>query len=131
VSRAEVIIRHPADRTLVSSWATQVPIGTRVLFKATKRSIPQNDRMWAMLTDIARQVSWHGQKLTPDDWKLIFLDGLKREERLVPSIEGNGFVDLGRASSDLSKEEMSNLIDLMSAFGANHGVVFGDTPDDR
>lgn len=129
MSRAEVIIRHPADRTLISSWATQAPIGTRVAFKATKRSIPQNSRLWAMLTDIARQLPWHGQKLTPDDWKLVFLDGLKREKRLVPAIEGDGFVDLGRSSSDLSKEEMTDLIELMMAFGANHNVVFGDTPN--
>jgi hypothetical protein len=33
---------------------------------------------------------------------------------------------LGRSSSDLSKAEMTDLIDLISAFGANHGVVFHD-----
>jgi len=81
--------------------------------------------MWAMLTDVARQLPWHGQRLTPDDWKLVFLDGLKGEIRLVPNIDGNGFVSL-RRSSDLSKGEMSELIDLIAAFGAEHGVEFGD-----
>lgn len=80
--------------------------------------------MWAMLTDIASQVEWHGLKLSADDWKLIFLDGLKAELRLVPNIDGNGFVNLGRSSSDLSKEEMGDLMALIEAFGANHGVVF-------
>jgi hypothetical protein len=59
--------------------------------------------MWAMLTEVASQVDYHGTKLTPDDWKLIFLDGLKREMRIVPNLDGNGFVNLGRSSSDLSK----------------------------
>lgn len=126
MSRAEVVIRGAADRVRIANWAAQSPYGTRVLFKKSKRTIPQNDRMWAMLTDIARQLDWHGQRLTPDDWKLVFLDALKREKRLVPNIDGNGFVDLGRSSSDLSKDEMSELIDLMAAFGANHGVEFGD-----
>ena len=78
-----------------------------------------------MLTDVARQLPWHGQKLTPDDWKLVFLDGIKGEIRLVPNLDGNGFVSL-RRSSDLSKGEMGDLIDLIAAFGAEHGVQFGD-----
>jgi hypothetical protein len=82
--------------------------------------------MWAMLTDIATQLPWHGVKLTPEDWKLVFLDALKRELRMVPNIDGTGFVNLGRSSSDLSKEEMSDLFELIHAFGAKHGVTFHD-----
>jgi hypothetical protein len=107
-------------------WAAKLPDGTRIEFKAPKRSLPQNDRMWAMLTDLASQVKWHGLTLTADDWKLLFLDALKREVRMVPNLDGNGFVSLGRSSSDLSKAEMTDLIDLIHAFGANHGVVFHD-----
>lgn len=119
-------ISTDADRAKAAKWANQAPAGTRVEFKAPKRSIPQNDRMWAMLTDIATQLPWHGIKLSPEDWKLLFLDSLKRELRMVPNIDGNGFVNLGRSSSDLSKDEMTGLIDLMHAFGANHDVVFHD-----
>jgi hypothetical protein len=67
-----------------------------------------------------------GQRLRPDDWKLIFLDGLNRELRMVPNIAGNGWVNLGRSSSDLSTAEMSDMMELMAAFGAEHGVKFGD-----
>ena len=77
-----------------------------------------------MLTDVSTQVPWHGIKLSPDDWKLLFLDALKREVRMVPNLDGNGFVSLGRSSSDLSKEEMGDLMELISAFGANRGVKF-------
>lgn len=82
--------------------------------------------MWAMLTEIAQQLPWHGTVLRPDDWKLIFLAALKREQRLVPNLDGDGFVNLGRSSSDLSKNEMGDLIDLISAFGSTHGVKFND-----
>lgn len=126
MSRALVVIRNPADRERAASWAAQAPWGTRIEYKAVKRSLPQNDKMWAALTDIATQLPWHGQKLSPDDWKLIMLDALKRELRIVPNIDGNGFVNLGRSSSDLSKAEMSELIELILAFGAQHGVVFKD-----
>ena len=88
----------------------------------------QNDKMWAMLTEIAEQVKWHGVRLRPDDWKLLFLDALKREIRMLPNLEGDGFVAVDRSTSDLSKEEMSDLIELMYKFGAEetHPVKFQD-----
>jgi hypothetical protein len=126
MSRATLIIRSDAERNLAARWAQAAPAGTRIEFKQTKRSLPQNSRMWAMLTDIARQVTWHGHRLTAEDFKLVFLDALKRECRLVPNIDGTGFVSLGRSSSDLSKEEMSDLLEIIAAFGAQHGVKFQD-----
>lgn len=129
MSRATIILNSPEARFKAVHWIGKAPAGTRVEFKASKRSIPQNARFWAMLSDIAQQVPWHGVKMTPDDWKLVFLDGLKRELRIVPNIDGTGFVNLGRSSSDLSKSEMSDLMELIAAFGANHGVVFHDTEE--
>lgn len=126
MSRALVILDSPMARQRAASWAHKAPAGTRVEFKASKRSLPQNDRMWSMLTEVARQVPWHGLVLKPDDWKLIFLDALKREVRAVPNLDGTGFVNVGRSSSDLSKAEMSDLMELISAFGAERGVVFHD-----
>lgn len=119
-------IRTTDDRQRALKVVEAAPFGSRVEIKAIKRSLPQNDRMWAMLTDVAQQLPWHGQKLRPDDWKLIFIDALKRELRTVPSLDGAGFVSINKSSSDLTKNEMGDLIDLIAAFGAEHGVVFGD-----
>jgi len=126
MSRAVIVLGEREGRDKATRWIAQAPIGTRVEFKAPKRSLPQNDRMWAALTDIAEQLPWHGIKLTPDDWKLIFLDALKRELRMVPNIDNSGFVNLSRSSSDLSKAEMIDLLTLIDAFGAQYGVVFHD-----
>lgn len=129
MTRALVVIRSEADRRKIQKWAAGVPLGTRVEMKAPKRTMPQNDAMWAALTDVASQVKHHGLSLNTDDWKLLFLDALKREVRMVPNLDGNGFVSLGRSSSDLSREEMSGLIDLIHAYGAQHGVVFHDSDE--
>ncbi len=131
MSRALITLHGAADRERARALLAKAPTGTRIEFKAAKRTLDQNSRMWAMLTEVSRQVEWHGLKLRPDDWKLIFMDALKRELRLVPNIEGNGFVNLGRSSSDLTKAEMSDLIELIMAFGANHKVVFQDQPMER
>lgn len=126
MSRALVTLKSHVDRHRVASWVMSAPFGTRVTFQKARRTTPQNDRMWAMLTDVATQLEWHGKRLRADDWKLVFLDGLKRELRIVPNLDGTGFVNLGRSSSDLSKQEMSDLMELIEAFGAQHGVVFHD-----
>ncbi len=124
MSRALVILASKAEREKAARWCMTAPVNTRVEFKEAKRTTDQNARMWAMLTDVAQQLPWHGQRLSADDWKLIFLSGLNQEMRLVPNINGNGFVNLGRSSSDLSKAEMGELMDLIEAFGAQHGVNF-------
>jgi hypothetical protein len=125
VSRATIVLNNDASRHKAACWIQQAPNGTRVEFKASRRSLPQNSRLWAMLTDVAQQVPWHGLRLSADDWKLVMMDALKREIRMVPNIDGNGFVNLGRSSSDLSKAEMTELIELVFAFGAKHDVKFG------
>lgn len=126
MSRALIVLDTDANRAKATAWIAKAPVGTRVEYRAPKRTLPQNDRLHAMLTELAAQLTWHGQKLSLDDWKLIFMDGLNRELRIVPNLDGNGFVNLGRSTSRLSKEEFSDLIELVAAFGAKHGVTLSD-----
>lgn len=126
MSRALIVIGSDRDRERAAAWARKAPYNCRIEFKEPKRTVPQNDRMWAMLTEVAAQVPYHGLRLSADDWKLLFLDALKREVRMVPNLDSSGFVSLGRSSSDLSKSEMADLIELIHEFGARHGVRFKD-----
>ena len=130
MSRALLILANDAIRERAIVWIKGAPAGTRVEFKEPKRTLPQNDRMWAMLTDIAKQKEHFGQRYTPDDWKKIILHALGREARFVPALDGQGFIPLGQSSSDLSKAEMSDMIEFMMAWGAENKIVWSDpTPD--
>jgi len=131
VSRALIILNRASDRERVQAWAAKAPWGTRVTFQEAKRTTDQNARMWAMLTEVARQVEWDGLKLSADDWKLIFMAALKQELRMVRNLDGTGFVQLGRSSSDLSVAEMGDLMDLIAAFGAREGVTFAEPEADH
>lgn len=124
MGRALIVINGKAARDKAMAWLTKAPINTRVEFKSARRSIPQNDRMWAMLTDISAQLEWHGQKYLPDDWKDYFMHALRRM-RWMPDEDG-GMVPVGMRTSDLGKDEMGDLMTLMEAFGARHGVSFHD-----
>jgi hypothetical protein len=126
MSRALIQIRGDDDRKRAVEWVAKAPQETVIEFRRARRSAPQNAKMWAVLTDIATQVAWHGHWLKANDWKLMFLDSLNREVRVVPNLDNDGYVNLGRSSSSLTVEEMSGLIDLAHAFGAENGVVFND-----
>lgn len=128
MSRAVLILANAAVRSKAAAWAMSAPQGTRVEFRETKRSIPQNDRMWAMLSDIAQQKEHFGRKYTPDQWKVLFMQACGSEMQFVPTLDGTTFMPLGYRSSELSKQEMSALIESMFAWGAENGVTFHDQP---
>lgn len=128
MTRALLVITGPAARAKAVRWVQTAPPNTRLTFQEPKRSLPQNDKMWACLTEIAAKTTHHGIRLSADDWKLLFLDALKREVRMVPNLDGNGFVSLGRSSSDLGKQEFSDLLELIHAFAASKGIALHDEP---
>lgn len=122
MSRAVVILNTEADRKKVATWATNVAFGTRVEFKAMARSTEQNAGMWVLLTELATKLKWHGMKLTAEDYKDLLTASLRKEIRQVPNAEGTGFVLLGMRTSDMTVPEMSDFIELIYAFGAQHGI---------
>jgi hypothetical protein len=126
VSRATITLDRKARRERAAKWVWSAPEGTRLTFAEAKRTTEQNRLFWDLLTDVARQVQWHGLRLSADDWKLIFMDSLNQEMRLVPNLDGTGFINLGRSSSNLSVKEMADLIEVILAFGAKHDVMFFD-----
>ena len=130
MSRATIVINTANDRQRIASWAQQAPWGCRVEFKEPKRSLEQNSRMWAMLTDVATQASHNGRKYTPDQWKVLFLHACGREVQFLPSLDGATFIPWGQSSSDLGKAEMSELMEFIAAWGAEHGVQFNDQPSE-
>lgn len=89
-----------------------------------RRTLDQNAKLWPMLGDIARQVMWHGQHLKDYEWKDVFTAALKRY-RAVPGIDG-GIVLLGMRTSRMTKAELSELIELMYSFGAEHYVEWSE-----
>jgi hypothetical protein len=127
MSRALLVLAGKRERDQAHFWIDKAPVNSRVEFKAPRRTLDQNSKLWADLTDIASQLKWHGVRLTADDWRLLFLDALKRELRICPNLDGTGFVNLGRSSSDLSKEEFTGLLTLIEAFAAEHGIELSST----
>lgn len=114
---------RPIILGLVRKW----PVGMVVELRDRKRSLPQNNAMWAKLTDISEQVVWHGEVLPPDDWKVMFTSAL-RGQRIVRGIDGRP-VALGLHTSEMTEEEMSLLLASIDAWAAENGVIFTERKD--
>lgn len=99
--------------------------GYIVTIAEPSRNLEQNAKMWAMLADVSEQTDWHGNKLNPEEWKDLLSAGLV-QSKVVPNMTGNGFVILGQRTSKLSKSQFAALIELITAFAVERGVVFGD-----
>lgn len=99
--------------------------GYIVTIAEPSRNLEQNAKMWAMLADISEQTEWHGNKLNPEEWKDLLSAGLV-QSKVVPNMTGNGFVILGQRTSKLSKSQFAALIELITAFAVERGVVFGN-----
>lgn len=127
MGQAVTVIRTEKDRSEAADWLAKAPIGSRVTFKGPTRTLPQSDRMWAMLTDIVKQhKTIDGREFTTEEWKCLFLESLGHEQRFLPSLDGKRFVSMGQSSSTLTREEMSDLIELMFSWGAENDVRWSD-----
>jgi hypothetical protein len=114
------VLSHDAARANAIEAIKTAPQGYCVSIKAPTRSLEQNSLMWSVLNDIARQVEWYGEKLTSEDWKTMLTASVKKQ-KTRPGIDG-GFVVMGTSTSKMAVSEMTELIELAYAFGADKGV---------
>lgn len=123
MSRELVHIKTRSDREKIARWAAGVPDGTTVEFRAPRRTIDQNALLWSLLGQLSQQVEWYGQKLTPEDFKDLCTASL-RKAHVVPGIDPGTVVPLGMRTSQMTKQEFADLIELIYCFGAERGVKF-------
>lgn len=117
------VLSHPTARQNAILGVSHAPDGMVVQIKESTRNLEQNAALWAKLTDISKQVIWHGKKLAPEDWKNIFTANIKKMD-VVPNLDGTGFVALGLSTSKMPKKEMSDLLELITFFGDERQVIW-------
>lgn len=99
------------------------PNGSVVTVKPPRRTLDQNARMWALLSEISLAKP-EGRSMTPDVWKAVFMHALDHAQRFEMALDGQGMVPVGFRTSKLSKQQMGDLMALIEEYGARHGVQF-------
>ena len=82
-----------------------------------------------MIEEIAKQASHLGAKWDAEDWKRLLLNEFAKQAnlfqgRIVPSLDGSGIVQLGLQSRKLTKEQASEFVEFLLAWGAEHGITY-------
>lgn len=119
-----VILAGDRQRELAMALINRAPQFAVVNIREAKRTTDQNSKLWAMLSDISRAKP-DGRMLTPETWKVLFMHACGHAVRFEAGLNGEPF-PVGFRSSRLTKSQMGDLIDFISAYGAAHGVQWSD-----
>jgi hypothetical protein len=119
-----VILRGHSQRVLAKNMIDAAPINAVVRIAPEKRSLDQNSKMWAMLSDISRGKP-EGRRHTPEVWKCLFMSACGHEVAFETGLDDRPF-PIGFHSSSLTKAQMSDLIEFIYAYGARQNVVWSE-----
>jgi hypothetical protein len=116
------LTRH--NRNLARQGVDRAPDGYVMELREAKRSDPQNAALWGALNQIQKQRPIHnGVKMTPELWKVVFMDALGSEMAMMPKLDGDGYFPTGHSSSKLTKAEFANLLTVILAWAAREGLT--------
>ena len=115
------------QRAYAKRLIDEAPAGDVMKLAKETRRDAQNRKMWPMIKDIREQVPGMAS-FNPEQVKLRFLDALGTEMTFLPKLEGEGMFPVGQRSSTLTVAQFAGLIELLYAYGAQHGVRWTD-PD--
>lgn len=110
----------PYQRQRAKTLIDSAPDGYVVKVSEPSRTGGQNDKMWAMISDVSRAKP-EGRTLVPEVWKALFMHSCGHQVAFENGLDGQPF-PIGFRSSRLSKSQMSELIECIYAYGARHGV---------
>lgn len=125
-------VLHSAQQghqTLQSLWTWAKPRllqGERLQLtvKPATRSLAQNDKLHAELTEIARVVPWAGKKRDVEVWKRLMVAAWLRARgesvEILPALDGHGVDVVFRRTSDLTRAECSELLEFVMSWKAEN-----------
>lgn len=120
-----VILATGRQRMLAHQLIDKAPDGAVLNVREATRTNDQNAKMHAMLSDIARAKP-NGRIHDAETWKCLFMASLGFSPKWIPALDGDGVINTGYRSSRLTKGLMSELIEAMYAYGAEHGVQWSE-----
>ena len=93
------------------------------------RTLEQNAKLHAMLTEVSRKLEFNGKKLSVDEWKLVFVSAhaiaTGKPAEMVIGLEGE-VINLRESTAQMSVKRLSSLIEYIHAYCADKGMVFGE-----
>jgi hypothetical protein len=100
--------------------------------KDASKSRDQEKLYHELIGQIAKQAQHMGAKWDAESWKRLLVDSYCREKGLktgavIPNLSGDGIVQLGMQTRNFTKEQASEFVEWLHAWGATNGIHF-ETP---
>jgi hypothetical protein len=97
--------------------------------KTASKSRVQEEKYHAMIGEIAKQAQHLGSKWDAESWKRLLVDQFCRDNGIktgavIPNLSGDGIVQLGHQTRKFTKEQASEFVEWLHAWGAEHGVIY-------
>lgn len=119
-----IILRGPSQRALAKQIIDRAPQDAVVRISEPTRSLDQNAKLWAMLSDISRAKP-EGRMHTPEVWKSLFMHACGHAVQFEHGLDGQPF-PVGFRSSRLTKAQMSDLIEFIAEYGSRYNVNWSE-----
>jgi hypothetical protein len=97
--------------------------------KAADKTREQELKYHAMIDEIAKQAKHMGASWDAESWKRLLVDLFCKYSGLqtgvvMPNLSGDGIVQLGYQTRKFTKEQASDFVEFLYAWGAEHGIVY-------
>jgi hypothetical protein len=125
--------KEQAKGLMANLWPKVInALETKVLtleIKEANKSREQEEKYHAMIGEIAKQAQHLGAKWDAESWKRLLVDQFCRDSNIktgvvIPNLSGDGIVQLGFQTRKFTKEQASEFVEWLHAWGAEHGVVY-------
>lgn len=105
--------------------------GSVISVSPPKRSLEQNAKLHAILSDLAKSpLTWAGKRRTIDEWKMLAVSAhavaTDRPGEVIPGLEGE-FVAIRESTALMGVGRASSLIEYLLAFCAQNNVELKET----
>jgi hypothetical protein len=132
--RVTLCNRQQAHTAITSVWEAakeQLQAGKKLVLTLTEESKTreQEQKYHAMIGEIAKQAQHLGAAWDADDWKRLLVQKFCKDYaliggRIIPNLDGDGIVQLDFQTRKFTKEQGSQFIEWLHAWGAEHEIVF-------
>jgi len=130
MAREKYVIRTKEDwRQFIRRISNTDMVGKQVEVRdISRRTLPMNSRLHAMLTDISKSgMQFDGKEMSVDEWKAIFVSAHAYatkggEAELHTGLEGE-ILQLRESTSEMTIERCTSLMQYIEAYCATQGIT--------
>lgn len=133
MDKQQFFLRNEQVRSNCQAFIQGLPTDDKkplvVKIQPITRSLEQNSKLHALLSDISKQCEFNGKKRDIDTWKMIMVSAHKiatgGQAEMLIGLEGE-VINLRESTAQMSVKRLASLIEYITSWGVQNGVRFND-----